>query len=230
MSAITKAVATPRFRQPAPKPIWWYAAFCPIVLAPVWLSLPLTFIGALSSFTGMLLTLLLVSSSVTDLSHRKIYNWTTYTAFAWALGINLLPALPSANMGTIGFANSCIGATACFLIMLIPYSLARGGAGDVKLAAAIGALLGLDSGLLVIAFAYILAATAIITWTIWQSGPTILPRGMFRKFGSRLFPGHVLPPSRQQDLLLNQPIPLAGFFLVATLMVVLDIPARLGAY
>jgi hypothetical protein len=39
----------------------------------------------------------------------------------------------------------------------------------------------------------------------------------------------VLPPTRQQSLLLDQPIPLAGFFAIATLLVVFDVPALLGS-
>ena len=114
--------------------------------------------------------------------------------------------------------------------MLIPYCLARGGAGDVKLAASIGALIGLDAGLLVIAFAYIIAAITITGWTIWSKGPLTLFSAMLRKFGAKLFPFYVSAPTEQQGVLLEKPIPLAGFFAIATVLVVFDVPAALGAF
>ena len=109
--------------------------------------------------------------------------------------------------------------------MLIPYSLARGGAGDVKLATAIGALVGLDAGLLIIAFTYIAAAIAIVGWTIWTKGPLQLASALCRKVAAKVLPRFFVQPSAQQKMLLDQPIPLAGFFLIATLVVLLDVPA-----
>ena len=106
--------------------------------------------------------------------------------------------------------------------MLIPYALARGGAGDVKLATAIGALVGLDAGLLVIAFAYIIAAVTIVGWTCWVHGPWNLIGALARRLAAGWLPS-IASPNQQQTQLLQQPIPLAGFFLLATLAVELDL-------
>ncbi|MFK7769459.1 MAG: prepilin peptidase [Mariniblastus sp.] len=205
--------------------IWMAAAISPLIVAPVWFSLPFELLGPLQSFSGLILVLLLASASFSDLSRRKIYNWATYTAFAWAIAINSVPRFQS--VGAIGLSNSLYGAAVCFAVMLIPYSLARGGAGDVKLAAAIGALVGIDSGLLVIAFAYILAAIVIAGWSIWTKGPLRLLTALLRSFGSHWLPRYVFAPTEQQSVLLDQPIPLAGFFAIAVPLVVFDVPSLL---
>ena len=125
--------------------------------------------------------------------------------------------------GTIGFSASVIGAVVCFGIMLVPYALARGGAGDVKLAVAIGALLGVDAAILIIAFTYIIAGVAIAGWTVWNHGPLVLLSALLKRVGATLFPSWIAQPSQQQSLLLNKPIPLAGFFAIATAFVEFDV-------
>ena len=227
MSTVSQIQSTPTLAVPSRKQMWRIAAISPVLFAPIWLALPQQTLGPLNSFSGLLLVLLLVSSTVTDLSQRKIFNWTTYTAFVWALAINALPSSIASTTGAIGFLNSLSGASVCFLVMLFPYMLARGGAGDVKLATAIGALMGVGGGLLIIAFAYIVAAITIIGWTVWTKGPLNLLSAMARLVGAWWFPKFVLAPTQQQSLLLNKPIPLAGFFAIATLLVVFDIPMLL---
>ncbi len=213
--------------QPNRHYLWLAAAIAPLLIAPLWLALPPLLPGQLRSLSGLTLFLLLAVATATDLSQRKIFNWTTYTAFSWAVVINLGPH--ASWTGAIGLSQSLSGAASCLAIMLIPYTLARGGAGDVKLAAAIGALVGVDSGLLVIAFTYIVAGLMIAGWTVWNQGPFNLLAAIFRRVGSRWFPQSVMPPTRQHTLLLDQPIPLAGFFAIATLLVVFDIPTLLGS-
>ena len=227
MSIVNQQPSLSAIQTPSRKQLWILAAILPLLLAPLWLALPPALLGPLHTFSGLLLSLLLFSSTISDLHQRKIFNWATYSGLAWAIAINLWPFSMAASSGAIGMSSSLWGASVCFLIMLIPYSLARGGAGDVKLAAAIGALVGVDDGLLVIAFAYIISATLILGWTIWTQGPFNLLAGMLRRGGAWLMPQRVLPPSQQQSLLLDQPIPLAGFFMISTLLIVFDVPAIL---
>ena len=174
-----------------------------------------------------MLILLLTAATVTDLRQRKIFNWATYPALGWGLLISLPGFSRIAGPGSIGLAASLSGATLCFGLMLCAYTLARGGAGDVKLAAAIGALLGPDAGVLVIAFTYIIAGLAIIGWTIQTRGPLVLCAALARRLGATVLPARVQPPSEQQTLLLDRPVPLAGFFAIGTACVVLDLPAML---
>ena len=208
---------------------WTLALVMPVVLAPVlsgpqdWTSTPVT------TVTGLVLSLLLVTATVTDLANRKIYNWTTYTAFVWAILINTpinqiaFAANTEAQLAAIGLRQALTGGVVCFALMLVAYALARGGAGDVKLAAAIGALVGVDDGVLIVAFSYILAAVAILVWTILTDGPLALVISLARKFGAYVVPWMVTEPSEDQRALLEKPIPLAGFFAVGTMCVLFDV-------
>jgi len=63
----------------------------------------------------------------------------------------------SSLAGTIGLRESILGFLACGAIMLAPYALAQQGAGDTKLAAAIGACAGTECGILCLAYTYALA-------------------------------------------------------------------------
>lgn len=213
---------------------WLAATVSPLLLGPGWLVYSKAIPTPLSSLSGLVLVLLISTATVSDLSRRKIFNWTTYTAFVWAIAINLLPVSIASQVGSIGIWNSLIGAATCFALMLVPYSLARGGAGDVKLATAIGALIGVEGGLLVIAFAYIIAAIGIVSWSIWQHGPLTLGTALLRRAIVYCLPRYApvltrpFPEERpDENRLLDQPIPLAGFFAVATLLIVFDVPAFL---
>ena len=210
---------------------WLLAALAPMfALGVTAIAVPESSETSRLSVSGLLLALLLVGATISDIHQRKIFNWMTYTALAWALLINTVPVPGSIQSGAIGLFNSLSGAAICFLVMLIPYSMARGGAGDVKLATAIGAMVGIGDGLLIIAFTYIVAAILILGWTVWSQGPMTLLSAMIRNVAVRLFPGHVQPLPERQHALLNQPIPLAGFFLIATMLIVFDIPGGLRSF
>ena len=82
---------------------------------------------------------------VTDLRSRRVPNWLTAGAFMTGLVVNLLVFGPQGGL-------SALGGGALGFALLIPFYLLRAvGAGDVKLLAAVGALLG-PQNLLVAAF------------------------------------------------------------------------------
>ena len=165
--------------------------------------------------------MLLVVSSCTDLSWRKIFNWTTYCAVAWALAINCAHRFDSIpQLGAIGLRQSLLGFAGCFVIMLFVYSLARGGAGDFKLAAAIGSLIGFEDGILVIATSYVIAGATILLWSVCARGPIRLLVAMGRLLGSAALPRWIRRPDQMDNLLLLKQIPLAPFFAAGTLAVV----------
>lgn len=227
MSSISPTLTAPPESRMNRNHLWIAACIAPLLAAPAWLAMLPDSLGPLHSFSGLVLTLLILCTTYTDLRWRKIFNWASYTACGWAFAICVLPS--PFSTGSIGLNASVGGFATCFLLMLIPYSLARGGAGDVKLAAAIGAILGTGDGLLVIAFAYISAAICIVGWTILKQGPLSLLRALVCKVGAKLVPHYIAAPTEKQQLMLEQPIPLAGFFALATLMVVFDFPALLKA-
>jgi len=122
-------------------------------------------------------------------------------------------------LGAVGLAHSIGGALVCFAAVLVAYHLAQGGAGDVKLAAALGALLGVHHGVLAVTYGYIAAGIAIVAWSIWTHGPVTLLVAFGRKIGSFLLPFVISPPSETEQALLTQPMPLAPFFAIGTLLV-----------
>src|SRR5262245_42371565 len=73
---------------------WRVALLLPLVLGPLWIlllgGLPL---GTVATGAGMLLVLAAGAAAYTDLRWRKIYNWTTYSTFLWAVGLNIAAAL-----------------------------------------------------------------------------------------------------------------------------------------
>jgi Flp pilus assembly protein protease CpaA len=213
----------------------------PLGLAPawhlVWQEMPAT--PVLGSAAGLVLSLLLLTSAYTDLSEGKIYNWATYPAFLWAVAINGLGALGNLSgwrssvaevlgsqalpLGDIGLGGCLLGGLTCFGIMTVIYLTAGGGAGDVKLATAIGALIGIERGLVALVDSYLIAATFIVAHLLWRIGPLALAVVVGRKLGAMLLPGWVDPPTAAQDQLLRSPVRLAVFFALGTFAVFLEV-------
>src|SRR6185312_3923178 len=98
-----------------------------------------------------------------------------------------------------------------------------GGAGDVKLAAVIGALLGLHDGVFAVAYSYIVAAIAIIIWSTWKNGPLALVKAGIRALGRALGPYWPFPSTSEDKSLLMTPVPLGPYFAIGTLIAVLRI-------
>lgn len=91
---------------------------------------------------GVLAVVLLIAT-VTDIRRGRIYNVLTYPTIAIALmGHTLLDGLGFADAGRIGLLGSLAGLAAGFLPMLAVAFVGGINGGDVKLMAAVGALLG----------------------------------------------------------------------------------------
>jgi Flp pilus assembly protein protease CpaA len=218
---------------------WLLALALPLGLAPAWhlawRAMPT--VAVLDSAAGLVLTLLLLTSTYTDLRAGKIYNWATYSASLWAVLINALGALgdlsgwrPSVAealggrvlpLGDIGLGGCVLGGLTCFSVMTFIYATAGGGAGDVKLATAIGALIGIERGFVALIDSYLIAATFIMAYLLWRIGPLALAAGVGRQLGSLLLPGWVGPPTTAQDRMLRSPVRLAVFFAIGTVAALL---------
>jgi Flp pilus assembly protein protease CpaA len=200
------------------------AATVPLLLAPVWVAFGRDTPGMFGTIAGMVILLLVLTCAMTDLAERKIFNWATYTAIFWAMGINLTGELVGnrPGLGAVGMTDSLAGAGICLVLMLVAYNLAQGGAGDVKLAVAIGALLGSEVGVLAVAYSYVVAAVCILGWVSWHRGPMELIQALMRKIGDFLFPGFVISVDGEQQALLEKPVPLAGFFAIGTILAMLE--------
>ena len=169
----------------------------------------------LASVAGFVLVLLLVVCVTTDLKNRRIPNWATYSAFLIGLAINLVAnQFPqwASWLGAVGVGESFAGGFGILAIMFVIFSLSGGGAGDVKLAASLGALLGWEMVLNAMLYSFIVAGAALACYAIWTIGPLELFDACFRSIGCRLLPGRIAPPPKQQRTLLRKQFPLAPFF------------------
>lgn len=234
---------------------WWIALVAPVVVALVVSFAPVHELGPLATVSGGILLLLLVTAAVTDVRAHCIYNWTTYPAILWAVGLNayvsvrfpdqILPAATTVQsrvnfdrdsgivekldefdrLGAVGISRCLYGAGACFLLMLFVYSFSGRGAGDVKLATAIGALIGLRQGLAALCMTYLFAGLAILAWIIWQQGPVFVVKRTVRSAFGFFHPKFASPPDESRDLsaMLSRPIPLGLFHAIGTLVVVLNV-------
>jgi Flp pilus assembly protein protease CpaA len=229
------------------KQICWAAALAfPLLVGPFWcvawsLASPPSPVRWLGTLAGLVLLAALGTCTVTDVRGHRIYNWTTYSAFLWAVLINgaasVVPAsgvvvasattgAPSVGpewLGGFGIGQSLGGAALCFLITLAGYHMSGRGAGDVKLAAALGALLGVHHGVFAVAYSYIVAAAAIIVWSTWVNGPLAIVKAGLRTVGKYLGPLWPFPPTSSDSALLLRPIPLGPYFAIGTLLVVLEL-------
>lgn len=94
------------------------------------------------------LALLLIISVYTDLSRRKIYNWATYPAIGFGIGIAGGEVLIHDQW--VWMTPAILGMLSSSIVFGIPYLLGWLGAGDLKLLIAVGALQGSPFGALFI--------------------------------------------------------------------------------
>lgn len=206
---------------------WTAALAFPILAAPVAWMLHASTGHWLTTLAGLVLVAVLATCAATDVRGHRIYNWTTYSAFLWAVIINLAchfwPVSPPDWLGGVGIGQSLGGAALCFLITLAGYHMSGRGAGDVKLATVIGALLGVHGGVFAVAYSYIVAAVAIIVWSAYCNGPLAIAKAGLRTVGNVLGPLWPFPPTASDSKLLLRPIPLGPYFAIGTLLVVLEL-------
>ncbi|QDV66475.1 Type IV leader peptidase family protein [Rosistilla carotiformis] len=219
-TSIVDQPASPTIMASNTKLLWGVSLAGPIVFATPWFLLGSPQMPPFGMTAGVLTQLLLVSF-FTDLSFRKIPNWATYTAFTWGLTINLLGYLMPEQqswLGSVGLGQSFAGGFGLLGIMFVIFSISGGGAGDVKLSACLGALLGWDLALNAMLYSFVVAGAGMLCIAIWNQGPWALTTLLLRSVGSWLLPTVVLPPEPQQRALLKQKFPLAPFFAAGTLL------------
>lgn len=223
-----------------------------LLVGPLWAT-TLSFVGPpsfIASLGGFLLVQLLLVATITDLRHRRIPNWLTYSTLLaggvlnligthvmsverafpvqdlWTISAEDFPDITRsesfARLGSLGVQRSLTGAVSCFVIMLGVYSLCGTGAGDVKLAAATGSLVGAACGIKILVVCHVFAGATMVALLIWKIGCWRSTLLLSRGIGSLLFPSHVLPPAGQQAWRLRMPVPLAVFFAIATIVVLFN--------
>ncbi len=200
--------------------LWLLAIITPLVVGPIWCACLSWLPAPLGTLNGLILVAMLGMATVTDLRQRKIYNWTTYPAWGWALFLNVISG-PSLLIGTVGLRDSLAGSAICFGWVFCAFVCSRGGAGDVKLAAAMGALLGCECGVLAVAFGYVVAGASILTVRILADGLGAFMRTEFQRARAIAFPNWFVPPPVDRRADWHGAIPLAPFFGVGTILALL---------
>jgi Flp pilus assembly protein protease CpaA len=177
---------------------------------------------------GLLLVLLLSSATVTDLLWRRIYNWTTYTALGWVVLLQLLipwfkevegamtgPCGSHSLLGMLPWRDSLAGFAVGFAIMFVLYNVFRGGAGDLKLVAVLGALVGVPLIIEMLIYSYILAGLFAACLLVGTAGPGAILAFALGPVG---FAGFGRPASMVVKDCMNRRLPMAPFIASGTLL------------
>jgi prepilin signal peptidase PulO-like enzyme (type II secretory pathway) len=205
--------------------LWLLAMVSPLFLAPVWsvawraIPLPREWGTAIR----LVLVLVLAVSTITDETAGKIRNWATFPALFWAVAINAAGSIArhlgwelSASLGDIGLSSCLVGGLACFSVTLLGAMRSGTGHGDVKLAAAIGALIGWQHGVSAVLYACVAAVLARSVALAWRAGPWAVAYNLtryLRPHGESPVPA----PSVEEQRQLDRPERLAKYFAVGTL-------------
>lgn len=153
-----------------------------------------------------------------DLRRLRIPNALTFTALAvgWTLaGVTsaLAAVAPHHNMtwlAPIGLVDALLGSCAGFAMMLLVYVSTGRGAGDVKLAGALGALLGPLAIVNTVIWTFVAAGSYAVVITLFVGA------ARFRRWDTAPAISNSNGPvgSSAGTHFLQRPIPLAGFFAV----------------
>jgi Flp pilus assembly protein protease CpaA len=185
----------------------------------------------MGTMRGLLLVLLLSSATVTDLLWRRIYNWTTYTTLGWVILLQLLTLtlkdfernvlgavgqspLVVPAMGMLPWRESLMGFALGFAIMFVLYSVFRGGAGDLKLVAVLGALMGANRIIEVLIYSYIQAGIFAACLVVGVAGPRSIFAFVARSRGL----GDKADPAQGMRDCLRSQVPMAPFLACGTLL------------
>ncbi|MFM8272250.1 MAG: prepilin peptidase [Gemmata sp.] len=152
--------------------------------------------------TGMLVWLL-AAATVTDLLWRRIFNCQLVPVLACVALLHAAGAL-GLHTGLPAPAQSALGLGLCFALMLVLYVTFRGGEGDVKMVAVLGALLGCWHGIEAAMIGYLLAAAVAVVLVVAR----LVHRAVSKAPGGR-------------TRVLQGTLPMAPFFAAGTVLTLL---------
>lgn len=113
-------------------------------------------------WTHLVLTIVALIATTTDLWRQKIYNWLTLPAIVLGLVLNPIQS------GWAGLFDSVLGFLMAGLIYLVLGLLGAMRGGDVKLAAAVGALLGWKLTVSALYYGAILGGIFAVFWSMYH--------------------------------------------------------------
>jgi Flp pilus assembly protein protease CpaA len=155
-------------------------------------------------------------AAATDVKHGKIFNWCTYPACAWGLAIALAGAADERvahRLGALQLGACLVGLAACLFVMLVVHSLTGGGMGDVKLAGALGSLVGMTIGLHAILLTFVTAGVAVVGLSLVRHGLVTTVLAFAKGCASFVLPPGWCPALRPTERsLLERRVRLGPFF------------------
>ena len=160
-----------------------------------------------------LLVIILISASIFDATTHKIPNWISLLILLSGLGWNYL-----ANQG-LGLVESATGMTAGLLLMLPGHIFGSMGAGDTKLMAAIGSVVGFNKTLDVVLYSYLSIFVMSLLFIILK-GDLVKLLVRYKAFFYGLFAGIVSYQKPDSSEAAGQRIPLAPAISLATFYVI----------
>lgn len=110
----------------------------------------------------VLVAVLVLAAAASDIRTRRIPNWLTLSGVCAGLGLN------SALYGLAGLKASASGLALGFGCYLVLYCLRAMGAGDVKLMAAVGAIVGPSSFIAVLIATALSGGVLALALIIWK--------------------------------------------------------------
>ena len=141
--------------------------------------------------TTLLMFALLLVAVWTDLRSGKIYNWNTYSGIALALVIGTINSYWAGGermqqlLGPVELGDAATGLFACGAILIVCYVFLNFnggiGGGDVKLLAMLGAFFGLEKGIEVLLWTFILAAALGIVMLLWTVDLSVLLQRLLKR-------------------------------------------------
>ncbi|MGQ9760750.1 MAG: prepilin peptidase [Thermogutta sp.] len=184
----------------------------------------------------VVLLVLLVVASITDILWQRIPNKITYSGTIASLALNALGTFLVRNngaaleklkaIGWIGIDQALLGLLVCGLVMVACYVFFRIGGGDVKLIAMIGAFLGPDRGITVMLWTFVLGACVALIILVWRVGPWRLLVQTIRHLLWSVRLGRWDPLTAEERAQLQPPIFLSPSALVATVIVAFELVER----
>jgi len=179
-----------------------------------------------------LLIALVLTAAATDAARHRIYNWTTYPGMLAGLVLALGGALfewlaPDAAqqwqplIGWLPITDALAGFLVCGLVMVVCFAFFPTGGGDVKLLAMVGALAGLERGLEVLLWTFLLGGCVGLTILIWRLGPLCLLQRAWQLLIGIVTLGILLHPPQEEKRDLQLPVflgPCAAVALAAVLI------------
>lgn len=132
-----------------------------------------------------LLGVALVISLVTDVLSHRIPDVVTYPTLVAGLGLRFFAWGPGSF--SEGLLEGALGAAMMFAVFgVLAWRGQRMGWGDVKLAAAVGACLGLRLGVAALVFISLVGALQAVVTLLWQGALLETLSGALRRFAERL--------------------------------------------